>query len=158
MKLYFMRHGKASPFANTDEQRPLTPEGADHIRLLGQFLHDLGVAPERIYSSPRLRALQTANLIGDALGLAPVINNACNFHFDVDKMLPLLQGLSEDAEVMFVGHNPSMSEIVGAVAGAQVDLSTGGVAYVTRFSPERPADGTLKWLLTRKLLTALMNE
>ncbi len=157
MKLYFVRHGKASQVASSDEMRPLTHQGADDVRRMGRFLDKLGVQPKRIYTSPRLRALQTANIIADSLGLQAHVDDACNFNFNVRHLPELVTGLGEDDEVMFVGHNPSMSEIVKATSGAEVDLSTGAIACITRIYPlaDARSSGFLKWLLTPKTVAAI---
>jgi phosphohistidine phosphatase len=155
MKLYFVRHGKASPVASSDEMRPLTHQGADDVRQIGRFLDRMGVEPVRIYTSPRLRALQTANIIADSLGARAFVDDACNFNFNIRHIPELVADLGEKAEVMFVGHNPSMSEIVEATCGASVDLSTGAVACVTQIYPPAHMQGQLKWLVTPKVATAL---
>lgn len=160
MKLYFVRHGKASSVASSDEMRPLTHTGADDVRRMGRFLDKLGVQPIRIYTSPRLRALQTANIIADSLGVQAHVDDACNFNFNVRHLPELVAGMGEEDEVMFVGHNPSMSDIVKATCGAEVDLSTGAIACVKRFYPLANASsrGTLKWLLTPKTVAAITDS
>ncbi|MCA9912932.1 MAG: phosphohistidine phosphatase SixA [Anaerolineae bacterium] len=159
MKLYFVRHGKASSVASSDEMRPLTHQGADDVRRMGRFLEKIGVQPTRIYTSPRLRALQTANIIADSLGVQAHVDDACNFHFSIRHLPELVAGMGEEDEVMFVGHNPSMSEIVKATCGAEVDLSTGAVACVTKIYPQAKANsGTLKWLLTPKTVEAIADS
>ena len=112
MKLYFIRHGKASYDAPNDELRPLLPEGIEQAQDLGHVLKQLGVRPSRIYTSPRLRAKETAEHIGNALGINPEVTEACNFDFSLEKALKLAEGFGEDADILFVGHNPSMSEAV----------------------------------------------
>ena len=158
MKLYFVRHGKAVRIAASDELRQLDEEGIRQAQQIGQVLAGMGIKPAKIYSSPRLRALETARLIGNALGIEPEIHNACNFDFTLDDALELAAPFADDNEVMFVGHNPSMSEVVEAICGAQVDLSTGAVACVARVHPPRSGDATLKWLLTPKVAGAVLEE
>ena len=76
MKLYFIRHGKAGYNATTDEARPLTEAGIQQAKNNGLILKAMGVTPAKIYSSPRLRAQQTAEHIGQALNIEVEINEA----------------------------------------------------------------------------------
>jgi len=154
MKLYFVRHGKASPVASSDEMRPLTHQGADDVRQVGRFLEKMGIEPTRIYTSPRLRALQTANIIADCLGSRAFVDDACNFNFSIHDIPALVSELDENAAVMFVGHNPSISEVIKATSGAEVDMATGAVACVGRIHPPVNMQGTLKWMLTPKVVAA----
>jgi phosphohistidine phosphatase len=154
MKFYFVRHGKASQMAATDAERPLTPGGVESVKNMATVLHRAGIKPTKIYTSPRVRAVQTANLLAAALGQEAEVNDACNFHFNAKAALNLASGLMDDDEVMFVGHNPSMSEVVETITGASVELSTGAVACVIRVNSTSSQGAILKWLLTPKIVDA----
>jgi probable phosphoglycerate mutase len=74
MSLYFVRHGQSQPnlekmFAGDDQDAPLTEKGCDQARQAAAPLEGASVA--RIISSPLLRAMQTARLIAEELGLNP---------------------------------------------------------------------------------------
>ena len=158
MKVYFVRHGKASQNAPTDEQRPLTEEGIESVKNMAIALKKAGCQPTIIYTSPRVRAFQTAALIAQEFGMKAEVNNACNFEFNAKAAAELCQGYDDDDEVMFVGHNPSMSEVVQHVTGAAVDLSTGGVACVAEFYPPSTRNAILKWLLVPKVIDAIVSR
>ena len=51
-----------------------------------------------------------------------------------------------------------MSEVVSAITGARVELSTCAVACVTRFNPHYPESAILKWLLTPKVVEAMLKS
>ena len=57
MRVVIVRHAQAAP-GNPDELRPLTPEGREQARLLGDELRAL--APDAVVTSPLLRARETA--------------------------------------------------------------------------------------------------
>jgi phosphohistidine phosphatase len=156
MRLFFIRHGKASYDAPSDELRPLLPEGIEQAEDLGRILRAMDVRPAQIYTSPRLRAKETAEHIGMALDMRPEVNEACNFEFNLNKALKLATGYSDESDILFVGHNPSMSETVTEATGALVDLSTGGVACVSRVLGDRNHGAILKWLITPKLAAAIL--
>ena len=156
MKCYFIRHAKAGYNAPSDTARPLTDEGRSQAQSMATALHRIGTHPTTIFCSPRVRAQQTATILGDAFGVSPVIDDACNFDFNLRKAQTLLDGLAVDARVFFVGHNPSMSEIVGEIAGAAVDLPTCAVVYINGVHPDSVRGAALKWVLTPKIVDALL--
>lgn len=70
MKLYFVRHGEstanlAGEFSNTGWKHPLTAKGVEQARAAARGL--AGLKLERIYSSPVMRAVQTAQILSGAL-------------------------------------------------------------------------------------------
>ena len=72
MQLYFFRHGvaeKRSEWKTDDDLRPLTDDGRTAIVRSSVMLTRLGVAPEVIVTSPLVRARQTAEIVGEALGV-----------------------------------------------------------------------------------------
>lgn len=156
MKFYLIRHGKAGYNAPSDDARPLTAEGVQQAKNNGALFDKLGITPSAIYTSPRLRAQQTAQYIGEALDIAPEINEACNFDFSAQQALMLAQNFTPDAILVFVGHNPSMSQAVTDLTGARVDLSPCSLAYVTNIIPTASQYATLKWLVTPKIVASLL--
>ena len=155
MRLYLVRHGKAEAGTGDDFERRLTPDGAQRLEIEARVIKKLGIRPDRLYSSPRVRARQTAEILASALGLAVEVHEAVNFGFDSAAVVQLTQDLSSDAQVMFVGHNPSMSDVVQALTGANVDLKVGGLARVDIPFPDQPMRGQLAWLLAPRVFDAL---
>jgi broad specificity phosphatase PhoE len=79
MKLYFVRHGESvanilREFSNSGVKHPLTEKGIEQAQLLAHQLADIQF--ERIYSSPVLRALQTARIVADKRGLDVEVTEA----------------------------------------------------------------------------------
>lgn len=79
MKLYFVRHGESTAnllneFSNGNERRPLTATGLEQARALAGALS--GEKFPRIYSSPVLRARQTAQILADAFHTPVEISEA----------------------------------------------------------------------------------
>jgi phosphohistidine phosphatase len=155
MQLYLVRHGKAEVGTGDDHERRLTPDGAKRIETEAQVIRKLGVQPARIFSSPRVRARQTAEIIASALGMGIEIDEAVNFGFNVSAVATLTESLPPDSQVMFVGHNPSMSDVTQALTGANVDLKVGGLARVDVLFPAPPLQGQLVWLLAPRVFEAL---
>lgn len=154
MKLYFMRHGEASDEAKSDELRPLTEKGAQRIHLAGKALKKINVSLDFIYASPRLRAQQTAQIMAEYLKRDVETRDELNFNFSVDFLRSVVTGKEDEAHILLVGHNPSLSEVIQAVSGANVNLKTGSIARIDLYPPALRG-ALLKWLLSPRLLDAI---
>ncbi len=94
MRLYFVRHGQSeanvqSVISNRDLAHPLTELGRQQAMQLAQAMAALPVT--RIYSSPLLRARQTAEILSAALGAPTEITDALR-EFDCG----IAEGRSDD--------------------------------------------------------------
>ena len=157
MRLYFVRHGIAEDLAASDFDRALTKRGRRRVATSARVMKRLGLEPIRIFSSPRLRALQTAEIIAEALETPVTISEAVNFGFDLGDLRRLTRNLSADDEVMFVGHNPDMSLLVSELTGVDVSMKKGGLARIDLLG--RSVDeGELLWLIAPKVFDALGSE
>jgi phosphohistidine phosphatase len=116
VKLYLVRHAEAAP-GEPDELRSLTPEGRSQARALGERLAAQGVRVDALLSSPLLRARETAEELGRALG--------ANAEPD-DRLAPgaTVETVREAAEgrgraVLIVAHQPDCGRIATAVSGSE---------------------------------------
>ena len=154
MRLYLMRHGQASNMAETDHERPLTQKGRSRTESTARVLANLEVAPDAIFASPRVRAQETAQIIAEALNVTVTTSDLVNFNFDTDSLEVLIGGMEHDAQVMLVGHNPSMSEVTEELTGTSINLKTGAIACVD-VDPDDLEKGQLQWLVTSKIFGAI---
>src|SRR5690242_11632497 len=132
-QLWLLRHGEAVPHdAKPDADRELTARGERQAIAAGQALARLGVEFAACYTSPKVRARDTARLACDALGVQPEATEALTEGFDRDDAFELLLAHAgeEDARVLAVGHNPSFEQVLHDLTGARVDLKKGAVAAV----------------------------
>ena len=156
MKLYFVRHGIAEDGNGiNDFDRKLTQEGVKQMRIAAQAMSKLKVAPAHIYTSPRVRARQTAEIVAEALGVRPEVREEVGFEFSPLAVQSLVNGLDDEADVMFVGHEPSFSETVGElIGGGKVVMKKGGLARVDVFS-RTPLRGALVWMIAPRVFETL---
>ena len=151
-QLWLLRHGEAVPHeSKSDSDRELTPRGERQAIAAGEGLARLGVEFDACYTSPKLRALDTAKLACRALNIEPGEESSLTDGFDREDALELLMRHGADARVLVVGHEPSFSQVVHDLTGARIDFKKGGVAAVRA---ER-AGGELLALLRPKELEAL---
>ena len=148
VQVWLLRHGEAVPHgAEPDFQRSLTDKGAAQGRAAGAALARLGVGFEAVYSSPKVRARDTARLAAESLGAAVEEVDTVAGGFDVADLRELLSAHSDGEHVLVVGHEPDLSQLVHDLCGARVAFKKGGIAAlrVERGSGEllallRPSD------------------
>jgi phosphohistidine phosphatase len=139
--LWLLRHAEAAD-GTPDDDRPLTDRGVIQARDAGLALASLGATIDVCLTSPKRRALETAQLACEALDIEPVIEPALSGHpFDP---LALTAGLED---VLLVGHDPSFSLTVHDLTGAQARMRKGGMAGIQK--------GELVVLLRPRELTAI---
>lgn len=79
--LYLIRHGESEMNKNAhliggrSNDTPLTAHGIEQARLLGKYFRENNIIPSRVFTSPALRTIQTAEHVLAAMDLAikPVI-------------------------------------------------------------------------------------
>jgi phosphohistidine phosphatase len=151
-QLWLLRHGEAVPHeSKPDTDRELTPRGERQAIAAGAGLARLGVEFDACYTSPKVRALDTARFACRALNIEPQEEDALSDGFDREDALELLYRHGADARVLVVGHEPSFSQVVHDLTGGNIDFKKGGVAAVRA---ER-ASGELLVLLRPRELESL---
>lgn len=156
MKVFFLRHGQAGDpeeWKGDDAARPLTDDGKTRMAREAKTLAKLGIKVDSLLSSPLVRAKQTADIVGDALGVRGAVEDErLAPGFGLDKLAAIVADHSREDAIMLVGHEPGFSETIGAlVGGARIDLKKGGLAYV-EVTAGSAISGELVWLLPPKLL------
>lgn len=130
-QLWFLRHGEAEPHdVRPDFERRLTDRGRKQAQAAGRAFAALDVQTHIVFTSPRVRALETARLCCAELGIEPIVHEALSAGFDLDDARELLAVAGPDRRVLVVGHEPDFSQVVHDFTGGRVDLKKGGVAAV----------------------------
>ena len=130
-QLWLLRHGEAVPHdSKPDAERELTARGERQSAAAGAALARLGVEFAAIYTSPKVRAADTAKLAAEALNVDPEPEDVLGDGFEADDALELLGRHDADARVLVVGHDPSFTQVVHDLTGARVDFKKGAVAAI----------------------------
>jgi phosphohistidine phosphatase len=155
--LYFLRHGKASPANDGDDaRRELTPEGEADLRAAAILWRRLNLRPDVVLTSPLRRAVRTAELLREGLGIGdePIVEATLAPGAGWGEMARAIAGHPDSRRVLFVGHEPDLSTAVAELTGASsVRLRAGGVACVEFYGVPEPGTGELAWLLDPDLYT-----
>jgi len=162
MRLYIVRHAIADPHGTPgvkEEDRALTGEGIRKMRRGAEGLRRLDFVPEFLFSSPLIRARQTAEILAAAFGkgvelkilqsLAPS-GSRRDLYTAIHSCRKDLRGL------MLVGHQPSLGEIAAEIVGGspetRIEFKKGGACVIELTSQESPPKGSLIALLTPAIL------
>ena len=130
-QLWLLRHGEAEPHdARPDTERRLTPRGERQSVAAGRALAKLGVEFAAAFTSPRVRAAETARLACETLGVDPEVHEPLSGGFDADEARAVMAEQDADARVLLVGHEPDFSQVVFDLIGGRIDLKKCGVAAV----------------------------
>jgi phosphohistidine phosphatase len=150
--LVLVRHAKAVTADVPDVSRPLAERGRRDAPVIGRWLSEHGLVPDRVVVSPALRARQTCDLAG--LGDSAVVDDRI-YDNTVDGLLAVVRETPDDVRTLvLVGHNPSMAGCAVALGGpdtaARREVSEGfptsAVAVVTldvAWSDAVPGSGTV---------------
>ncbi len=137
-ELLLIRHGPAEPRPTglvglVDAERRLTAEGRERTTRVGDGLRRLEWRPSRIYSSPLVRAKETAQLIATSLELP-------------QSTIVVTPTLEPDAEptaflsVLFEGDGPALGSTIACVGHADhIDLLLALLLDGTRIAPLKKA-------------------
>jgi len=151
MLLLLLRHGDAIELGFEDSGRPLSALGERQSRIAGRYLKYSGLAPSLIMSSPLVRAVRTATLVGEETGVKNIVSTE-----------HLIPGLGEKAlldeinahaspSTLLVGHEPQLRTFIVRLigeSGMQVEMRKGTLVCLDCREPVRRGSGTLRWLLT----------
>jgi phosphohistidine phosphatase len=128
MRLYLVRHAKAAP-GEPDALRQLTPAGEERAREVGLKLAADGVRPDVILTSPLVRARQTADELGRALGTPVEIDERLAPGATAEGLREAVAGRGD--VVMIVGHQPDCGVIAAELTGGPPpDFPAAGVVAI----------------------------
>ena len=156
MKIYFLRHGVAAEpedWKGNDYDRPLTDDGRERMAREAKSLRKLDLKLDAILTSPLVRAKETADIVAGELKMVSKADERLGGDFDVSALEEILQGCADLKSLMLVGHEPSMSSVIGRLIGvARLDLKKGGLACV-ELPDASTMTGELHSLIPPKLLS-----
>ena len=158
-ELYLVRHAVAAERGEDwpdDTKRPLTTKGVSRFREVVQGLVWLGVGLDEIYSSPLVRAKQTADLLSEGLKERTTVRTIDELSpgQDLPNLLAELGKRVKRRRVALVGHEPDLGELAAALIGAPRALAfrKGGVCRIDVDRVGAEAHGSLIWFLPPKVL------
>lgn len=135
-----MRHGEAETGAGyqRDFDRKLSPAGSYKLQRLAKVLEERQLQLGLLIKSPSYRTMETASIITQSLYVKEQQIHESIYESSVDTLLDLIQTLPEQhAEVMIIGHNPSLTSLLAYLTGDfDLSLSPGMMAVLSFDLPE----------------------
>lgn len=129
--LVVIRHAKSEWEGNPpDLERPLATRGLLQATEAGAWIARHLLSLDLVVVSPARRAQQTWALAAAELSTTPPVVTVEEV-YAADSLLGVVRSLPADAErVALVGHEPSVSDLVGELTGEWVDMKTSAIAVV----------------------------
>ncbi len=162
--LYLMRHGIAADreTSSDDAKRALTADGKLKLKAIAKGLETLGAQFDWIVTSPLKRAVETGEVVADAVpsaaprdvceALAPGVESA-------QKIISFLTQHPERRRVLLIGHEPDLSELaselMGAGRSAHLTFKKGGCCLISFDRSPSLSAGQLAWWATPRILRKL---
>lgn len=156
IELHLLRHahaGDPETWTGPDATRPLSDKGERQAERMGRFLAAGGFKPDAMISSPKVRALGTAEIIAGYLDVEVRVNERLASGFDLDDVEALLVDAGRPSRPVIVGHDPDFSELLATLCGAaELPMRKGAIARVDIAGRLEPGAGVLRWLIPPELL------
>ncbi len=164
MHSLLFRHGiTESPktWPGDEYSRPLTKEGRTKTEQAVEGLKTIGVEPTHIFSSPLIRAQQTADIAKRILEISPEIEITPELVYDQSPMLlfPILQTLPSEAIVICVGHEPHLGQMAALMLfgnhSPSLSFKTADSAFIGFHKTAMIGQGILEWWVPPAQLQSL---
>jgi phosphohistidine phosphatase len=158
--LLLLRHAKSSWDEPTlrDFDRPLNKRGKKAAPQMGKYMRERKIKPHLVISSPAERAQETAALVTKAAKIkTPIRYDERIYEANIGKLLEVISQIDDDAsEVLLVGHNPGMEEILELLTGEVQRMPTTALARITlnidHWNEVKERSGQLDWIVKPKEL------
>ena len=143
-----LRHGRSEPqHREGDRARRLTREGERAIAALGARLKSDGWHPDRVFSSPYVRARDTASIVLREAGLSTLAVEALReleAEVEPEELLSALETLRvTNGHVLLVGHQPQLGRLAGYLTRSELGLTTGQLLRIDLPDRIGPGAGSL---------------
>jgi phosphohistidine phosphatase len=135
--LTIIRHAKSSweQEGLHDFERPLNERGRRDAPVMAARLKRAAARPELLVSSPALRAISTARIFAEGLGITTeaIQLQAKIYEASVSTLLEIIRGLDDRyTHTALFGHNPGLSDLSRKLAHCDFDeLPTCGMVQIS---------------------------
>lgn len=164
MNCVLVRHGIAAEreeWEGADDERPLTERGAKRVSQVAAGLLWLEAEPTHIFSSPLVRALETADILQASLSIPSAIKRVEELLPDAnpERLLAVFRDLPPECSVVCVGHEPHLglaaSVMLTGKPSTAFPFKKAGACLIELPSPPKIGRGVLRWWLEPGQLRAL---
>ena len=165
MKVLVVRHAAAADkeeFARTgksDDLRPLTPAGKREMREVARGLREIVPGIDVLATSPLVRAVQTAEILGDSYKKRLVVIESLRPEARYEGFAVWSREHGNKKTVAIVGHEPHLSRLVSWLLASStrslLELKKGAACLLEFEDSPGAGAGTLLWSMAPKHLRAV---
>jgi phosphohistidine phosphatase len=146
-----------------DGARPLSPAGIRRAQKAAAGLKQLTKAPDRVLTSPLIRARQTAQILTEVAGWPPAVEAPELSPQEPALAVLTLLGKDRSKVVAVVGHQPGLGALltaclIGDGEALPIEMKKNAVACLSFEGPPRAGRAALTWLATPRMLRGLRPE
>jgi phosphohistidine phosphatase len=156
LQLFLLRHadaGDPAAWRGDDDERPLSAKGEGQAERLGTFLAERRFRADAIVSSPKLRARQTADIVGAAIGVDVRLDARLGDGASPSTVDAIAAELGQPRRLVIVGHDPDFSHLLAWLSGADgLSMKKGAFARIDVTGKVDDGRATLRWLVPPDLL------
>lgn len=160
MLIHLMQHGACLP-KELDPNQPLSPVGREQIEKSARAAQLLGLRFELIIASPKVRSLQTAEIMAAHTGYPTSriqVTEAVKAMAPVSATLDFIEEYEGLDSILIAGHLPSLgklaSEMLTKGNDLDIGIENGGLMQIGVASPK--TKGILGWYLTPAQLAEMI--
>ncbi len=160
MDIHLMQHGACLP-KELDPHQPLSPVGREQITKSAQAARILGLRFELIVASPKVRSIQTAEIIAEYTGY-PVarieVTEAAKAMAPAQETINFINEYEGLDSIFIAGHLPSLGNIAsGLLTGGKaldINIENGGLMQLARENGHTK----LNWYITPAQLAQIAKD
>lgn len=164
LELYIIRHGLAGSRLEDearDKERPLTKKGKEKMKDIAKGLKKLKISLNTIFSSPLLRAKETADIVNIYCGdkKEVMITEHLSPDASFTALIKVLNKFKDQEKIAIVGHEPFLSSFASYCLtknkNSLLNLKKGGVLKLEIDEMIKPGECKLSWLMEPKQIASL---
>jgi len=144
-EILLLRHAKSSWDSDvaTDFERPLAARGRRAAPQMGRLLVQHKLVPDRVVSSPAVRAAQTVRLVVAELGIEEdaIVWDQRLYGASPADLARVMEENRYVARLLLVGHNPGFEDLVWDLGGATLEPEGGKFFPTASLAHIRWGDG-----------------
>ena len=160
--LYLVRHAIAAERGDDwpdDDKRPLTERGIARFKEAVSGLEALDAEIDEVFTSPLVRAKQTADLLAAGAQGKPSVKilDALSPGHSPTAVLAQLAKAAKRRRIALVGHEPGIGELASRLCGSRhpLEFKKGAACRIDVDTLPPTGPGTLRWFLTSRIMRSL---
>jgi phosphohistidine phosphatase len=164
MDCVLFRHGIAverEEWDGPDTDRPLTERGVKRVSQVAVGLRWLEVQPTYIFSSPLVRAVETADILQASMSIPSAIKRVDELLPDAnpERLFAVFRDLPPECTVLCVGHEPHLGQTASVMLAGKplpaFPFKKAGACLIELSEHPKVGRGVLRWWMEPGQLRAL---